>query len=108
MEVLKYIVSGEKPSSENQQVNDLEKVVSKIKKRPEVTKKYMQQWDRERHLVMDTKKDDALEIIRFGREDGTPDEKTRKRLETKFKLNSSTIDELFAQVDAEELEANTK
>lgn len=43
MEVLKYIVSGEKISSENQQVNDLEKVVSKIKKRPEVTKKYMQQ-----------------------------------------------------------------
>lgn len=108
MEMLKYIVSGEKTSSENQQVNDLEKVVSKIKKRPEVTKQYMKQWDRERHLVMDTKKEDALEIIRFGSEDGTPDEKTRKRLETKFKLSPDTIDELFAQVDAEELEISSK
>ena len=108
MEVLKYIVSGEKISSENQQVNDLEKVVSKIKKRPEVTKKYMQQWDRERHLVMDTKKEDAIEMIHFGREEGISDTKIRKRLETKFKLNSSTIDELFTQVDAEELETNTK
>jgi len=103
MEVLKYIVSGEKISSENQQVNDLEKVVSKIKKKPEVTKKYMQQWDRERHLVMDTKKDDALEVIRFGREDGVSDEKIRKRLETRFELAPSVIGELFAQVDSEEL-----
>ncbi len=68
----------------------------------------MKQWDRERHLVMDTKKDDALEIIRFGREDGNSDEKTRKRLETKFKLSTNTIDELFAQVDAESPEPNTK
>ena len=108
MEVLKYIVSGEKPSSENQQVNDLEKVVSKIKKRPEVTKQYMKQWDRERHLVMDTKKEDAIEMIHFGREEGISDTKIRKRLETKFKLSPSSIDELFAQVDAEELEPNTK
>ena len=105
--MLKYIISREKIFSENQLVNDLEKVVSKIKKRPEVTKKYMQQWDRERHLVMDTKKEDALDVIRFGREDGASDEKTRKRLETKFKLNPSTIDELFAQVDAEASEPNT-
>ncbi len=108
MEVLKYIVSGEKVSSENKQVNDLEKVVSKIKKRPEVTKKYMQQWDRERHLVMDTKKEDALEVIRFGREDGVSDEKIRNRLETKFELDSNTINELFAKVDADKLYPNSK
>jgi hypothetical protein len=57
---------------------------------------------------LETKKEDALAVIRFGREDGTSDEKTRKRLETKFKLNPSTIDELFAQVDDEALEPNTK
>ena len=112
MEVLKYIVSGEKVSTENKQVNDLEKVVSKIKKRPEVTKKYMQQWDRERHLVLDakldTKKEDALNTIRYDRGEGVSDEKIRKRLDSIFKLSPSTIDELFAQVDAEELEPNTK
>jgi hypothetical protein len=108
MEVLKYIVSGEKISSENQQVNDLEKVVSKIKKRPEVTKKYMQQWDRERHLVMDAKKEDAIEHIRFCRKLGASDTEIKENLETNFKLSPSTINELFAQVDSEELETNTK
>ena len=63
----------------------------------------MKQWDRERHLVMDTKKDDALEVIRFGREDGVSDEKIRKRLETRFELAPSVIDELFVHVDSEEL-----
>ncbi|MCR5156091.1 MAG: hypothetical protein K6C96_05385 [Butyrivibrio sp.] len=55
MEMLKYIVSGEKISSSNPEVNNLETIVSKIKKRPEVTKKYMQQWDRERILVQEAK-----------------------------------------------------
>ncbi|MBQ9305632.1 hypothetical protein [Butyrivibrio sp.] len=52
---------------------------------------------------MDTKKEDALEVIRFGREDGVSDEKIRKRLETRFELAPSVIGELFAQVDSEEL-----
>ena len=64
----------------------------------------MQQWDRERHLVMDakldTKKEDALEMIHFWREEGISDTKIRERLETSFELNPNTIDELFAQVDA--------
>lgn len=53
MEVLKYIVSGEKPDVLNPEISSLETIVSKIKKRPEVTKKYMQQWDRERILVQE-------------------------------------------------------
>ena len=65
MEVLKYIVSGEKISASNPDVNDLETVVSKIKKRPEVTKKYMQQWDRERILVKEAK-DEGKEITLIG------------------------------------------
>ena len=65
MEVLKYIVSGEKISASNPEVNNLETVVSKIKKRPEVTKKYMQQWDRERILVKEAK-DEGKEITLIG------------------------------------------
>lgn len=53
--MLKYIVSGEKITTSNPEVNNLETVVSKIKKRPEVTKKYMQQWDRERILANEAK-----------------------------------------------------
>ncbi|SCY47180.1 hypothetical protein [Butyrivibrio sp. INlla14] len=122
MEVLKYIVSGEVPGSFSPEVHSLETVVSKIKRRPEVTKRYMQQWDRERILIQETRKEvteevtkkvtkevteevtkeAALEVIRFGREDGVSDEKIRKRLETRFNLATDVIDELFQQADNKE------
>ena len=127
MEVLKYIVSGEKPGIVNPEVNNLEKIVSKIKRRTEVTKKYMQQWDRERILINETREEvtkevtaevtqkvtkevtaevtkqvtqkDALNVIIFGRENGVPDEKIRQNLDERFGLTSDEIDELFERAD---------
>ena len=43
---------------------------------------------------------DALEIIRFDQEEGIPREKTRLRIK-RLGLSDATIDELFAQIDAE-------
>ena len=100
--MLKYIVSGEKLSSSNPDISNLETVVSKIKQRSEVTTNYMKQWDRENHIKIEaelnTKKDDAIEIIRFGREDGVSDDTIRTRLETRLKLHPSVVNELFKQV----------
>lgn len=48
--MLKYILSGEKPISPDQGIEDVDKIVSKVKSLPEVTKKYMKQWDREQTL----------------------------------------------------------
>lgn len=42
----------------------------------------------------------ALEIIRFGREEAIPDEKTRLRIK-RLGLSDATINELFAQIDVE-------
>ena len=42
----------------------------------------------------------ALEMIRFGRDVNVPDEKTRLRVK-RLGLSDATIDELFAQIDAE-------
>ncbi len=42
----------------------------------------------------------ALEMIRFGREESIQDGKTRLRIKN-LGLSDATIDELFAQVDAE-------
>ena len=61
MEVLKYIVSGEKPSIANSEVNSLEEIVSKIKKRSEVTRKYMKQWDRERVIALEARAEGKAE-----------------------------------------------
>ena len=47
------------------------------------------------------KKEDGLEIIRFGHEDGVSDDIIRLRLKTRLKLKYSVIDELFKQIDSE-------
>ena len=51
-------------------------------------------------IVNETKEADALEMIRNGREDGIPDEKTRSRIK-RIGLDDTTIDELFEKIDAE-------
>ena len=119
-EVLKYIVSGEKPSTPNTDINTLDTIVSKIKHRAEVTTKYMQQWDRERIMKREwtdevtkivsasTKEADALKTIRYGREDGVPDSKIRLRLERDYDLTASVIDSLFDKVNSTELTASPK
>ena len=48
--MLKYILSGEKPSTPNKDIDNVDKIVTKIKALPEVTSNYMKQWDREQTL----------------------------------------------------------
>ena len=105
-EMLKYIVSGEKPAVTNSDIEEIDTIVTKVKGRKEVTIAYMRQWDRELSIKREIRQEDALEIIRFGREDGISDDKTRARLKKSFGYNNKTIDELFAIVDAKALVNN--
>ena len=105
-EMLKYIVSGEKPAVTNSDIEEIDTIVTKVKGRKEVTIAYMRQWDRELSIKREIRQEDALEIIRFGREDGISDDKTRARLKKSFGYNNKTIDELFSIVDAEALVNN--
>ena len=43
-------MSEEKTSSPDQGIEDVDRIVSKVKSLPEVTKNYMKQWDREQTL----------------------------------------------------------
>jgi hypothetical protein len=63
----------------------------------------MRQWDRELSIKREAKQEDALEMIRFARENEINDGKTRARLKKSFDYNDTTIDALFAQVDSESL-----
>ena len=83
MEVLKYIVSGEKISPSNPEVNDIDTVVTKIKKRSEVTRKYMKQWDRERLLVYEAKVEGKAEGKAEGKEQTLIDQICKKLLKGK-------------------------
>ena len=90
MEVLKYIVSGEKPNEPNPEVNNLETVVSKIKKRSEVTKKYMQQWDRERIIAMEAREEGRSE----GRAEGRAEATDAVNKLTTILISSGRVDDL--------------
>ncbi len=101
-EMLKYIVSGQKPSAPNTDIDAIEDIVAKIKNRKEVIDEYMRQWDRELSIKRETKEEYALNTIRFGHEDGLSDEVIRKRLKTAYKYTDQTINDLFAKIDAEQ------
>ena len=104
-ELLKYIVTGDESESTDEEIHELNRIVSEVKLRSEVTKDYMKQWDRElslkREATLAAKKEDAVKVIRFGREDGASDDKISYRLKTEFGFDSSEIDELFRQADEE-------
>ncbi len=104
-EMLYYIQTGTKPTTKNTDIDDIDTVVAKVKGREEVTTEYMRQCDKEyiikRETIAETKKEDALEIIRFDRKYKVPSDITRERIKS-FRLSDDEIDNLFAQVDEEE------
>ena len=100
-EMLYYIQTGNRPVTENADINDIDDVVTKVKKREEVTTEYMRQCDKEVMIRRETQVDTALEMIRFDRQHGIPAEVTRERILT-FDLPKLEIDKLFAQIEEEE------
>ena len=104
-EMLKYIVSGEKPVDINSSIEEMDKIVTKVKGRKEVTTEYMRQWEREisikREVANDTHRQDAIDDIRFDRENGISEEMTRKRLKKNYKYDDNIINELFDIINNE-------
>ncbi|WP_155827740.1 hypothetical protein [Butyrivibrio sp. AE2015] len=95
-------MSGQKPSAPNNDIDAIEDIVAKIKNRKEVIDEYMRQWDRELSIKRETKEEDALNTIRFGREDGLPDETIHNLLNKTYKFSDQMINDLFAKVDSEQ------
>ncbi len=108
-EMLKYIISGEKPSAPNTDIDAIEDIIAKIKNRKEVIDEYMRQWDRELSIkrevreetTREVKEEAALEIISFDRTESIPPESTKKRL-VHMGYKPSEIDSLFAKIEAEQ------
>lgn len=68
-EMLKYIVSGENPTKDKD-IDAIDDVVTRTKARTEVSRKLMRQADREYSIKKETKKDDALQFIISGKQNG--------------------------------------
>ncbi len=100
-EMLKYIVSGEKPAYSNSDIDAIDAIVTKVKSREEVTTEYMRQWDRELSIKRETRKEDAIKDVLFDRDNGIPDDIIRSRLEQNYEYDDETINELFEEVNNE-------
>ena len=110
-EMLRYIVSGEKPSSPNTDIDDIDKIVSRVKALPEVTTKYMKQWDREYILQLEasekaraktekeTKEKNAIGLIKFCRAHGVSDIDIIDELFTNYGYDEETLKTLFSQAE---------
>ena len=99
--MLKYIVSGQKPSAPNTDIDAIEDIVAKIKNRKEVIDEYMRQWDRELSIKREVREENALEVIRFDQTESIPPESTMKRL-IHMGYKPAEINALFAKIDAEQ------
>ncbi len=104
-EMLKYIVSGEKPTSFNEVIEDVDKVVTKVKGKKEVTIEYMRQIDREYSIRKETaeatKREAAIEMIRFDIDNDITKAQTIVRVKM-LGLNDVDIENLYQQVADEQ------
>ena len=101
-EMLKYIVSGQKPSAPNTDIDAIEDIVAKIKNRKEVIDEYMRQWDRELSIKRETKEEDALSTIRLGFETGMDNEILRNHLKKEYSFTDDKINDLITKIKAEQ------
>ena len=102
IEMLKYIVSGEKPAITNNDIDMIDDIVTKVKHRKEVTTAYMRQWDRELSIKREEKQNNALKLIRFCRKMGVSDDAIKANLREDYDYNNDTIQELFDEIDTEQ------
>jgi hypothetical protein len=90
-----------KKQSSDPDIDAVDNVVTKVKNKKEVTTKYMRWCDEKHYIIRDAKLEDALENIRFDKAENIPTEATRRRLRA-MGIKDNDIDELFAQINAEE------
>ena len=98
-ELLKYFISGQLPDTENSDITIINEIVNRVKRRKEVTGRYMQQWDRENQIRRETQYEDARSFILFGQEIGVSKETIIDNLKSKMNLKDSLIHDLFNDME---------
>ena len=109
-EMLEYMVSGKRPATPDTDISNIDKLVTSVKSKTEVTKTFMRQWEIEIAIkreakaegkaegIAEGKAEAAIEMINFSRELGADDELIRTKLKNDLKLSNEVIDELFEKV----------
>ena len=94
-QLLQYMLTGEKPAVTDQEIETIDELVTKVKAKKEVTTNYMKQWDRDRLIARDARREDAIDFISFSTENGISIEKIIDHLKLKYKYDDNTISDLF-------------
>ena len=98
-ELLKYLVSGDKPETDNADIKDIDDLVLKTKQKKEITRRYMKQWDRDRIIARDAaleaRQKDAINLISFSIKNGVSLEQIVDNLKYEYKFDDATIKDLF-------------
>ncbi len=98
-QLLQYMLTGQKPEVTDQEIEAIDKLVTKVKAKKEVTTNYMKQWDRDRIIARDAaleaRQKDALVLISFGSENNIPNSVIIQKLRNEFKYDDTTIKDLF-------------
>ena len=89
------MLTGEKPAVTDQEIETIDELVTKVKAKKEVTTNYMKQWDRDRLIARDARREDAIDFISFSTENGISIEKIIDHLKLKYKYDDNTISDLF-------------
>ena len=98
-QLLQYMLTGQKPSVTDQEIETIDKLVTKVKAKKEVTTNYMKQWDRDRIIARDAaleaRQKDAINLISFSIKNGVSLEQIVDNLKYEYKFDDATIKDLF-------------
>jgi len=98
-QLLQYMLTGQKPSVTDQEIETIDKLVTKVKAKKEVTTNYMKQWDRDRIIARDAaleaRQKAAINLISFSIKNGVSLEQIVDNLKYEYKFDDATIKDLF-------------
>ncbi|SDB41386.1 hypothetical protein [Butyrivibrio sp. INlla16] len=100
-ELVKYIVEGEIDSEPDNDLIRLDEIVSSVKKKSEVTRAYMKEWDRQRihdkELTEKVKKETAINIIQDDHSKGMTDDEIVAYISRIFGFSEEEIADLLKE-----------
>ncbi|WP_029319158.1 hypothetical protein [Butyrivibrio sp. AE3004] len=110
-DLVKYIVTGEKPEKPQEAVGKLDDIINSVKKNAEVTKIFMKEWDRRRlhdielteevtkQVTKEVMDNATIDFIVSMREEGISDDRIRYQISKKGNYLEEDIDRLFHEAD---------
>ena len=105
-DMLRYIQDSHDNNVINTEIQELDNIVSRVRRREEVSIKYMKSWEKEAILIRETTEKVTAEVtdrdaqiyIEDLRDAGVADDEIRKKLITRFGLSPEKADQMIKSI----------